>query len=338
MNTTTQVEPNALKVALRPLGQSSLSVSPLGLGCWQFSRGSGMVGRYWSNLEEGEILDIVRTSLEGGMNWVDTAEIYGGGKSEEAIAYVLDQLKSEGSSVSNPLIATKWWPLFRTAKSITSTIDERIRSLGGRTIDLYQIHQPFSLSSIAAEMKAMAKLVEAGKIRYVGVSNYSAKQMVQAHKLLQDYGLTLVSNQVKYNLLHRNIDKNGTMNAAKELGISIIAYSPLQQGILTGRFHNDPSQISGISRVRRMQSGMDEKSMARTKGLITSLEKLGEKYDATAGQVALHWLIQYHGDTVVAIPGASKVRHAKENIGAMAFQLTRDELELLNEASWSALK
>ncbi|CAH1190948.1 Aldo-keto reductase IolS [Paenibacillus auburnensis] len=234
-------------IELRKLGQSDLEVSPLGLGCWQFSRGSGIVGKYWSNLEDADILEIVKASLEGGMNWVDTAEIYGGGKSEQALAYVLDQLKREGSIHATPLIATKWWPMLRTAGSITSTIDERIRCLGGRNIDLYQIHQPFSLSSIASEMKAMAGLVKAGKIRYVGVSNYSARQMTEAHRLLQQYGLSLVSNQVKYNLLHRNIDQNGTMAAAKELGISIIAYSPLQQGILTGRFHNDPAQIHAVS-------------------------------------------------------------------------------------------
>lgn len=325
------------KVSLRALGQSDLSVSPLGLGCWQFSRGSGIVGRYWSNLSDEGILDIVRVSLEGGMNWVDTAEIYGGGKSEEAVAHVLDQLQKQGSPHAAPLIATKWWPLLRTAGSITSTIDERIACLGGRGIDLYQIHQPFSLSTISSEMKAMAGLVQAGKIRYIGVSNYSAKQMVEAHRVLQTYGLKLISNQVKYNLLHRNIDQNGTMAAAKELGISIIAYSPLQQGILTGRFHNDPSQIAAVSRIRRMQSGLDEGSMARSKPLIQSLARLAEKYKATPGQVALNWLIHYHGDTVVAIPGASKVKHARENIGAMTFRLDREELELLNEDSWSAL-
>ncbi|CQR55418.1 aldo/keto reductase [Paenibacillus riograndensis] len=323
---------------LRPLGQSTLSVSPLGLGCWQFSRGKGIVGKYWGNLEDADILEIVRVSLEGGMNWVDTAEIYGGGKSEEALAYVLDQLKREGRPYATPLIATKWWPLFRTANSITSTIDERIRCLGGRDIDLYQIHQPFSLSTIASEMKAMAGLVQAGKIRNVGVSNYSAKQMTEAHHLLRQYGLNLVSNQVKYNLLDRKIDRNGTMEAAKALGISIIAYSPLQQGILTGRFHKDPAQIRAVSRVRRIQSGLDDKSLARSKPLIDSLTVLADKYGATPGQIALNWLIHYNGETVVAIPGASKVRHAQENIGALGFRLEKDELEHLNDVSWSALK
>ncbi|MBW4083378.1 aldo/keto reductase [Paenibacillus sp. S150] len=332
------MESGSAKASLRPLGQSSLAVSPLGLGCWQFSRGKGIVGRYWSNLEDADILEIVRVSLEGGMNWVDTAEIYGGGKSEKAVAYVLDQLKREGSPHAKPLIATKWWPLFRTAGSITSTIDERIRCLGGRDIDLYQIHQPFSLSSIASEMKAMAGLVKAGKIRNVGVSNYSAKQMKEAHRLLRQYDLNLVSNQVKYNLLDRRIDRNGTMEAAKELGISIIAYSPLQQGILTGRFHKDPSQIRVVSRFRRMQSGLDEKALARSKPLIGSLTVLADKYGVTPGQIALNWLIHFNGETVVAIPGASKARHARENIGAMGFRLVNNELEQLNEASWSALK
>lgn len=332
------MEPSTLAIPLRSLGQSSLSVSPLGLGCWQFSRGSGLVGRYWSNLEEGDILDIVRVSLEGGMNWVDTAEIYGGGKSEEALAQVLDQLEQEGSTSFKPLIATKWWPILRTAKSITATIDERIRCLGGRQIDLYQIHQPYSFSSISSEMKAMAQLVKAGTIRYVGVSNYSAKQMVEAHRLLKQHGLTLVSNQVKYNLLDRSIDTNGIMAAAKELGISIIAYSPLQQGILTGRFHKDPTQISEISRIRKLQSGLDDKRMAKSRPLIDALMTIGDKYGVTAGQVALNWLIHYNGDTVVAIPGASKVRHAQENIRAMTFQITREELEQLDEASWAAVK
>ncbi|MDF9842962.1 MULTISPECIES: aldo/keto reductase [unclassified Paenibacillus] len=326
------------ETSLRPLGQSELSVSPLGLGCWQFSRGSGIVGKYWSNLEDTDILDIVRVSLEGGMNWVDTAEIYGGGKSEQALAAALDQLKLAGSARAEPLIATKWWPLFRTAGSIPATIDERIRCLGGRQIDLYQIHQPFSLSSIASEMKAMAGLVKAGKIRYAGVSNYSAGQMVKAHRLLQEHGLKLVSNQVKYNLLHRSIDRNGTMAAAKELGISIIAYSPLQQGVLTGRFHNDPEQISKLSMIRRLQSGLDEKGLARSKPLIDLLADLAGKYGVTHGQVALNWLIHFHGDTVVAIPGASKVRHAKENIGAMGFRLNEHELQQLDDASWAALK
>ncbi|MBY0011108.1 aldo/keto reductase [Paenibacillus typhae] len=325
-------------IPLRPLGQSELSVSPLGLGCWQFSRGSGIVGRYWSNLEDADIFEIVRVSLEGGMNWVDTAEIYGGGKSEQALAAVLDQLRLEGSRHAEPLIATKWWPLFRTAGSIQATIDERIRCLGGRQIDLYQIHQPFSLSSIASEMKAMAGLVKAGKIRHVGVSNYSASQMVKAHGLLKEHGLKLVSNQVKYNLLHRSIDRSGTMAAAKELGISIIAYSPLQQGVLTGRFHNDPAQISKLSLIRRMQSGLDEKGLARSRPLIDLLGTLAAKYGVTHGQIALNWLIHFHGETVVAIPGASKVRHARENIGAMGFRLDSRELQQLDDASWAALK
>ncbi|SET34879.1 aldo/keto reductase [Paenibacillus sp. NFR01] len=326
------------RLGLRRLGQSELMLSPLGLGCWQFSRGSGLVGRYWSNLDEGAILDIVRASLAGGMNWVDTAEVYGGGKSEEAIAHALDKLRQEGSPHAEPAVATKWWPMMRTAKSIPATIDERLRCLGGRQIDLYQIHQPYSFSSVASEMKAMAGLVKAGKIRYIGVSNFSAKQMAEAHRQLAQYGLKLISNQVKYNLLNRRIEQNGLMETAKELDISIIAYSPLQQGVLTGRFHKDPAQIGKLSRIRRMQSGLDTAGLNQSRPLIEALGMLAERYRVTLGQVALNWLITYHGETVVAIPGASKLRHAEENVGAMSFKLTPDELALLNDTSWAAVK
>ena len=117
-------------------------------------------------------------------------------------------------------------------------------------IDLYQIHNPLSLSSTAAQMKAMAGLVRAGKIKTVGVSNFGARRMIKAHRLLAAEGIPLVSNQVHYSLLKRGIESNGTMDAARELGITIIAYSPLDQGVLTGRFHEDPTLRKALSGLR----------------------------------------------------------------------------------------
>lgn len=320
------------QVKLRPLGGSELLVSPLGLGCWQFSKGAGLVGRYWPVLDDTEIIEIVRSSLAGGINWLDTAESYGNGMSEQAVAKALSTLESEGIVHNDVYIATKWWPIGRTAKSITATIDERISALSGRRIDLYQIHQPYSFSSIEKEMAAMAELVKQKKIRYVGVSNYSAEQMRSAHQALQEYGLKLISNQVKYNLLDRTIELNGIMDAAKELGISIIAYSPLEQGILTGRFHKEGQSITGL---RKLQRGFKPKGLSQSKPLIDLLASLADRYEATSSQVALNWLIHFHGETVVAIPGASKVKQAVENIGAMTFRLKDDELAELDHVSRS---
>jgi aryl-alcohol dehydrogenase-like predicted oxidoreductase len=173
-------------------------VSPIGLGCWQFSKGKGLGGKFWPVLEVDEIENIVKVSLEGGVNWFDTAENYGRGESERALSRALKKL---GRSPENVIIATKWWPLFRTAKSIIKTIDRRLSALGSFPIDLYQIHWPYSFSSAAAQMKAMAALVRQGKIRYVGVSNFSAQKMRIAQQELSSQGVDLISNQVQYSLL-----------------------------------------------------------------------------------------------------------------------------------------
>ncbi|KIL49585.1 aldo/keto reductase [Jeotgalibacillus soli] len=320
-----------VNVKKRTLGQTSLKLSPLGLGCWQFSNGKGLVGGYWTAMDESVIKEIVQTSLDGGINWFDTAEVYGKGQSEKNLAHTLDQL---AISPEDARIATKWWPLFRSASSITNTIEERMESLNQRPIDLYQVHQPFSISSVKKEMDNMVKLVEKKAIAHIGVSNFNAKAMTQAHTRLQEYGLHLASNQVKYSLLDRRIEKNGVVDAAKKLGISLIAYSPLEQGILSGKFHKNPSLIQQASGVRKYLGKFQEKGLAKSYPLIEKLEELAEKYEASASQVALNWLIHYHGDTIFAIPGASKSQHAKENIGAMTFKLTREELEEVSRISW----
>ncbi|AZN39409.1 aldo/keto reductase [Paenibacillus albus] len=310
----------------RRLGNSDLELSPLGLGCWQFSKGSGMVGKFWPVLADEDILGIVRTSLEGGINWFDTAEVYGGGKSEEALA---DALNSLGNAASGAHVATKWWPIMRTAGSIPRTIDERLRRLKGWPIDLHQVHQPYSFSSAAAEMNEMAKLVQQGKIRHVGVSNFSAARMREADKALRAHGLRLTSNQVKYNLLDRRIEHNGVLDTAKELGVAIIAYSPLEQGVLTGKFHSNPELVRGIAAGRKLSGSFKPAALARTRPLVDRLAELAGKYGASPSQVALNWLIHANGDTVFAIPGASKPRHAQENVHAMAFKLSSDELQEL---------
>jgi aryl-alcohol dehydrogenase-like predicted oxidoreductase len=317
------------KFQLRRLGKSDLMVSPIGLGCWQFSKGKSLGGKFWPVLQDEEIKDIVEVSLEGGINWFDTAESYGGGESERALSKALKQL---GKTSKDVVIATKWFPLFRTAKSITQTIDKRLENLEGFCIDLYQIHQPFSFSAVKAQMKAMAQLVKEEKIRFIGVSNFSAKKMKRAHEELSKFGLHLVSNQVRYNLLDRKIETNGILETAKEFGISIIAYSPLAQGLLSGKFHDDPELIRSRSGYRKYMRAFKQKGLEKSQPVINALKELARKYQVSLSQIALNWLIQFQGETVVAIPGATKVDHVKDNIGAMKFMLTNDELDYLARA------
>lgn len=309
---------------LRALGQSDLMVSPIGLGCWQFSKGQGIIGKFWPELPDEVIKAIVRICLEGGINWFDTAEAYGWGASEKALAHALEHA---GVSPQKTIIATKWWPLFRTASSITKTINDRLTSLHVARIDLHQIHQPFSFSSLRAQIREMAHLVNIGKARYVGVSNFSAKKMRKAHELLQQHGLKLISNQVEYSLLNRKVESKGIIETAKELGVSIIAYSPLAQGGLTGKFHDDPDLISQRPGFRKFSRRFSQRGLRKSFPLIEVLRDLAKKYQVSPAQIALNWLVTFHGDTVVAIPGATKIPHVQGNIDAMRFRLTPSELE-----------
>ncbi|MFS1514607.1 aldo/keto reductase [Chengkuizengella sp. SCS-71B] len=315
---------------LRNLGASDLKISALGLGTWQFSKGNGFVGGFWPVLEKQEIEEIIQISLRGGINWFDTAEAYGRGKSEEALADVLNGL---GDEAKDALIATKWWPALRTAKSIRQTITQRLQSLKGREIDLYMVHQPFSFSSATAEMNEMAVLLKEGKINYVGVSNFNERKMREAHLALKKHGFPLVSNQMKYSLLDRRIEKNGVLDAAKELGITIIAYSPLEQGILTGKFHKKPELIKNITGPRKLASGFKASALQRTQPLIDLLDNLAKEYNVSASQIALNWTIHFHGDTIVAIPGATKKHHAEENVGTLTFKLSDKHLAEIDKVS-----
>ena len=315
-----------MTVMKRQLGNTEIEITPIGLGTWQFC-GSGFGRLYWNSLPQNEVNTIVKMALDRGINWFDTAEAYGSGKSEKAISTALVRA---GKSNGEVVIATKWLPIFRTAKNITRTIGKRQKSLSPFQIDLYQVHFPGSFSSIEDQMKAMTSLEKEGKIRSVGVSNFSAEQMRQAHTALEKHGLHLASNQVRFNLLDRTIEKQGVFDTAKELGITIIAYSPLAQGLLTGKFHKDPELVKNLPFYRKRAT---RRMLQKSRPLVTLLEEISSSYNCTPSEVALSWVINYAGDTVVAIPGASKADHIAQNVHAMNLKLAVDEMEKLDEIS-----
>ena len=201
-------------MSMRALGKTDIMVSPIGLGGNKFTGGKGVYGFVMPDLAQEEMNAIVKAALDSGINWIDTAEMYGFGHSEAAIAAALRHEQKQDEDV---VIATKWMPTFRTAKNIPRTIDKRIRYLDGYQIDLYMVHFPHGLSSPESEMDAMADLVEAGKIRSVGVSNFSADRMRRAHTALTKRGIPLAVNQVEYSLLNRKIETNGVLDLAKEV-------------------------------------------------------------------------------------------------------------------------
>lgn len=324
------IQPGATAHSLRPLGRSSISVSPIGLGCWQFSGGKGLVGGYWPALPQEMVDQIVAATLAGGINWFDTAEAYGGGRSEAALAKAL---VAAGKKSGEVVIATKWQPFPRRASSIGATVAERHRHLAPFGIDLHQVHAPYAMASVTAQMNAMADLVERGEVRAVGVSNFSARQMRTAHAALAARGLSLASNQVRYSLVDRRIERNGVLAVAEELGVTIIAYSPLGQGILTGKFHRDPALILSRPGPRKRLFAFGRRGLERSRPLVAALEEIAKVHGATASQVALSWLVHAHGDLVVAIPGATTVEQAVENAAALQLRLDAADAKRLDERS-----
>ena len=315
------------RVQLRPLGKSGIRITPIGLGAWQFSKGQSFNRFFWKSLSEETQNAIVQAALDGGINWFDTAEAYGFGRSERGLSHAL---QAAGRSDGDVVIATKWMPFGRTAASIGKTIDKRQENLAPFHIDLHQVHNPSSFSQPEDEMDAMADLVLAGRIRAVGVSNFSAGQMLRAHSRIQAHGLPLASNQVKYSLLDRQIEGNGILEAARALGITIIAYSPLEWGVLTGKFHDNPGLVKRLPLVRRVSVG---RMLEKSEPVIRLLKEIAAAHGVKPSQVALNWLVSFSGQTVVAIPGASKPHHAREAAGAMGFTLSDEELARLDEAT-----
>ena len=174
-------------------------------------------------------------------------------------------------------------------------------------------------------MEVLAEEVKKGRIQSVGVSNYSAAQMTLAHQYLAEKGIPLAVNQVPYSLLTRQIEQNGVLEKAKQLGVTILAYSPLAQGLLTGKY--TPESVKTLQGARRIDPRFSPKGLQKLEPLFSTLKDLSEKYDKTLAQVSLNWLVAQ--GNIIPIPGAKNANQAKQNAGALGWSLTPEEVELL---------
>jgi aryl-alcohol dehydrogenase-like predicted oxidoreductase len=290
----------------------------MGLGAWQW--GDRVVWGYGQTHTDKEIRESFDISLNLGIRFVDTAEVYGSGYSERLLGKFLKEIDQP------VLVATKYfpWPWRLTKASIPRALKASLERLGLDSVDLYQVHWPSLLMSPETMMEGMAECFKRGWTRTVGVSNFGEKHLLRAYTTLGRHGIPLASNQVHYSLLNREVEKNGTLARCKELGIRLIAYSPLEMGLLTGKYtlENPPSGTRG------MQYG---ELLRKLPPVTKLLQEIGLNHgDKTVSQVALNWLIC---KGALPIPGAKNVRQAELNAGGAGWRLTDEEVARLDEAT-----
>jgi aryl-alcohol dehydrogenase-like predicted oxidoreductase len=306
------------------LGKNGPSVTALGIGTWAW--GDKLFWNYGDSYGAQQVEEAFKEAVNAGITFFDTAEVYGVGESESILGRLIKE-------VDRPIdVATKYGPLpWRfTAESVSDAISGSLKRLQLDRITLYQVHWPYSfIMSQDTLMNALADEVQRGRIGCIGVSNYSAGQMRQAAEILAKRGIPLAVNQVQYSLLSRRVETQGIIKTARELGVTILAYSPLSQGLLTGKY--TPNKATVPAGARKIDPRFSSQGLQRISALLDLLRQLGEKYGKTPAQVALNWLMAQEG--VIPIPGAKNARQAMENAGALGWRLDSEEVAQLEQAS-----
>ncbi|MEH2380611.1 MAG: aldo/keto reductase [Nostoc sp.] len=306
------------------LGQNGPAVTPLCIGTWAW--GDKFFWNYGDRYGPEQLQEAFTAALEAGVTFFDTAEVYGMGKSEKFLGQFLQQTQQ---SVQ---IATKFGPLpWRfTAQSVSDALTASLKRLQLQQIALYQVHWPFAFFlSQKTLMNALADEVKRGRIAAVGVSNYSAEQMRDAHQILAVRGVPLAVNQVRYSLLSRQVESQGIITTARDLGVTILAYSPLAQGLLTGKYSIDGAETP--SGARKIDARFKKEGLQKIAPVISLLRNFGEKYDRTPAQVALNWLIAQ--GNVIPIAGVKTAEQVRQNAGALGWRLSDDEIGELEQVS-----
>jgi aryl-alcohol dehydrogenase-like predicted oxidoreductase len=322
---------------LRQLGSSSVKVTPLAFGAWAVG------GWMWGGAEEKESITAIRAAYENGMTTIDTAPVYGFGKSEVLVGKAM-----EGVSRNKYQILTKFgmnWeteegefffdttdndgkPLkmykFSRKEKVRKECEESLRRLKTDYIDLLQIHWPDNTTPIAETMGEVAKLIKEGKVRAAGVCNYSAEQVEEALK-----SVNIVSNQVPYSMVHRDIEKE-IIPQALQRGIGILPYSPLQRGLLSGKITSDYKFSEGDTRPGTRY--YKPENLNRINAMLAKIKPIADTHQATLSQLVINWTVNRPAMASVLV-GARNEQQVKENINSLGFKLTKNELEAITMAA-----
>jgi aryl-alcohol dehydrogenase-like predicted oxidoreductase len=295
----------------------------MGLGAWQW--GDRIVWQYGHGYGAEEVRQAFQVSANEGIRFVDTAEIYGNGRSERMLGQFLKE-------TDQPiLIATKFfpWPWRFTKGALQRALKGSLARIGVESVDLYQIHWPSPIMNTDRLMGALAECVKRGMTRTVGVSNFGQTRMLAAYSSLARHNIPLASNQVHYSLLNRTAEKSGTLARCKELGIRLIAYSPIEKGLLSGKYTVEtPPPGSRSSTYARL--------LPKLGPLIKLMTEIGQDHGGKSNaQVALNWTIC---KGALPIPGAKNAEQAQQNAGALGWRMTDAEVAQLDESSDAILE
>jgi len=321
MTTTTP----ATTPGLRQLGNSDLHLTPIGFGAWAIGGGNWEFA--WGPQDDNDSVNAIHRALDLGVNWIDTAAIYGLGHSEEVVAKAL-----KGSS-HKPYVFTKCsmrWHDDRTiyrslkAKSLEEELNASLRRLSVDTIDLYQIHWPNPEEEIEEGWSALARFKEQGKIRHIGVSNFNVDQMKRAQQIAP-----ITSLQPPYSMLRRTIEQE-ILPFAKANNIGVINYSPMLSGMLTGKMTRERVASMPQDDWRRRAPEFNEPRLSRNLRLVELLREIGSGHNVEPGVVAVAWTL-HHPAITAAIVGGRSPQQVEGIAPALHFRLSDEEYNRINQ-------
>lgn len=322
---------------LRQLGNSDIKVTPIAFGAWAIG------GWMWGGADEDDAIKAVQTAVDLGITTIDTAAVYGYGKSETLIGKALKDRPRDSYQIltkyglnwesddgeyhftsqdddGNPLDIYKWASRERVKKEC----EDSLRRLQIDTIDLYQIHWPDGTTPISETMEAVQELIDEGKVRAAGVCNYSTDQVDEALKTID-----LASNQVPYSMIKRGNEKN-VIPQAIENGMHILPYSPLQRGLLTGKI-TPGYKFTGYD-TRKSDKYFTDENIRRVNNLLDKIRPIAQQHNATLAQLVINWTVNQPGMGCVLV-GARNPKQVKDNAGSMDFTLTEEELNQITKAA-----